>query len=145
MSEQLEQNLFSSRCLISPRYILGDPEAVIRVGRNRSFQIFQAHLFCRPNDCPWVFEDDWSGKCAVWRFARVLKGAEIQTLYFCNYLCSVEFSAFCLLNFSGFLQIGLRVDLRKKKIAVSKMSGFVWTGNNSIPQRFSISMNIFNI
>ena len=40
-----------------------------------------------------------------------------------------------------------RAYLRKKKIAVSKMSGFVWTGNNSIPEYFSISISIntFNI
>ena len=38
-----------------------------------------------------------------------------------------------------------RAYLRKKKIAVSKMSGFVWTGNNSIPEYFSISINTFNI
>ena len=38
-----------------------------------------------------------------------------------------------------------RVYLWRKKIAVSKMSGFVWTGNNSIPEYFSISIPIFNI
>ena len=44
-----------------------------------------------------------------------------------------------------FPPMGQRADLRKKKIAVSIMSGFVWMGNNSIPEYFPISINIFNI
>ena len=44
-----------------------------------------------------------------------------------------------------FPPMGQRADLGEKKIAVSKMSRFVWTGNNSIPEHFSISISIFNI
>ena len=170
---------------ISPRYIFGDPGAVIRVGRNRRDESipFMATRLTTPGStkirrCPryWLVRQ----MCSL-TFHTCVKWSRDPNSAFliCNYLCSVEFQRShlkalftrirtvlkpCIL-LPGFMWTGLnkpldlesgckkvvfgeqiqRAYLWKKKIAVSKMSGFVWTGNNSIPEYFSISISIFNI
>ena len=112
---------------ISPRYIFGDPGAVIRVGRNRRDESipFMATRRTAPGS-ERRYEDarvtDWSGKRAVWLFTGVPNGAEIQTRHFCNYLCSVEFQR------SHLKALFTRIRTFLKPCIF--LPGFVWTWFN---------------
>ena len=181
-SNQLEQNLFSSRSFTrvtsseTPGQSFGSAETGVT----------KAYLFCRPDwlpsgstKMPALLTGQANVQFDVSHVCQMEQTDPNSAFLICNYLCSVEsqrshlkalFTRIrtvlnpCIL-LPGFVWTGLnkpldlesgckkivfgeqiqRAYLWKKKIAVSKMSGFVWTGNNSIPEYFSISISIFNI